>query len=349
MLTQIVAGRIYDFSHVVGRSGLSGMGFSQPVDLAMAGEDVVYVISRGYEYNPGLPWNETYGGGRVCKVTIGKAPGDEEHVMEFSKNGDAPGEIIWPTGIAVDSQEHVYVTDEWLNRVSIFDKDGNFLSYWGTQGDADGCFNGPAGIEIDDEDVLHIVDSRNHRIQNFSSDGGFLGKWGSYGSAPGQLDSPWGITIAPDGHIYVADHKNNRVQKFTTDGDFVTQFGSYGSGLGQVHRPSDVAVDPDGDVYICDWGNHRVQVFGPDGRFVVSLLGDAQELSKWAKMTVAASPDAVKRRREVPNFQQEWRFGLPTSVTFDQVYNRLLVVDCPRQRIQIYDKLKEYSQPARTL
>ena len=39
----------------------------------------------------------------------------------------APGEMIWPAGIALDSQENVYVTDEWLNRVSVFDKDGNFL------------------------------------------------------------------------------------------------------------------------------------------------------------------------------------------------------------------------------
>src|SRR5688500_910701 len=51
-------------------------------------------------------------------------------------------------------------------------------------------------------------------------------------------------------------------------------------------------------VYVCDWINHRVQVFGPEGRVVTSLYGDAQELSKWAKMMLAASPDAMKRRRE---------------------------------------------------
>jgi DNA-binding beta-propeller fold protein YncE len=39
--------------------------------------------------------------------------------------------LIWPAGIALD-RDNVYVTDEWLNRVSIFNKDGAFLRDWGT-------------------------------------------------------------------------------------------------------------------------------------------------------------------------------------------------------------------------
>ena len=34
MLTTIAAGRVFDFSHVVGRGGGSGMGFSRAVSLA---------------------------------------------------------------------------------------------------------------------------------------------------------------------------------------------------------------------------------------------------------------------------------------------------------------------------
>ena len=115
----------------------------------------------------------------------------------------------------------MYVTDEWLNRVSIFDKDGNFLRDWGMAGSGDGEFNGPSGIAIDPQDVLYIVDSRNHRVQKFTKDGEFLAKWGSLGSAEGQFNAPWGITIDQQGHVYVADHKNHRVQKFTPDGEFI--------------------------------------------------------------------------------------------------------------------------------
>jgi sugar lactone lactonase YvrE len=109
-----------------------------------------------------------------------------------------------------------------------------------------------------------------------------------------------------------------------------------------LNRPTDVAVDPDGDVYVCDWANHRVQIFDPDGKIITSLRGDAQELSKWAKMSLEASPDAMKRRREVHSLEREWRFSFPTAVVFDDHYGRLIVSDTQRNRLQIYNKLKDY-------
>jgi DNA-binding beta-propeller fold protein YncE len=349
MLTTLAAGRVFDFSHVVGRGGGSGMGFSRAVALALGEGDTVYVLNRGAEQIKDMPWNRTQVGTRVGKFTIGPVPGDEEFVADISRPGDGPGQLIWPAGIALDRQENVYVTDEWLNRVSVFDKDGNFLRDWGMSGSDDGEFNGPSGIAIDPQDVLYIVDSRNHRVQKLTKEGRFLSTWGSLGSGKGQLNAPWGITLDQPGNVYVADHKNHRVQKFTPDGQFLMQFGSYGTGKRQLNHPSDVAVDPEGDVYVCDWANHRVQVFDSDGKIVTSLVGDAQELSKWAKMTLAASPDAMKRRREVRSLEREWRFSFPTAVVFDDHYDRLIVSDTQRNRLQIYNKLKDYQPAARTI
>lgn len=349
MLTQLAAGRVFDFSHAVGRGAISGLGFRMAVALAAGPDDVVYVLNRGWEQVTNVPWNRTQTGVRVSKLTLGTAPGDEEIVSEFSRSGDAPGHLIWPAGIALDSQENVYITDEWLNRVSIFDQDGKFLSHWGSAGSGNGEFNGPSGVAIDPQDALYIADSRNHRIQKRTQAGELLTTWGSRGSAAGQFNAPWGITLDPEGYVYVADHQNHRVQKFTPDGEFVTQFGSYGDGKGQLNRPADVAVDPDGDVYVCDWANHRIQVFGPDGTFVTSLLGDAQELSKWAKMSLAANPDGIRRRREVRSLEREWRFAFPTAVIFDSRLDRLIVSDTQRNRLQIYNKLNDYTQAARTI
>ena len=349
MLTSVAAGRVFDFSHAVGRGATAGPGFRMAVGVAVGEGDTVFVLNRGWEQVTNVPWNRTQTATRVCKVTIGTVPGDEELVSEFSGPGDDPGKLIWPAGMALDSQDNLYITDEWLNRVSIFDKDGNFLTHWGSAGDGDGEFNGPSGIAVDQQDNLYIVDSRNHRVQKFTKDGGFLAKWGSFGSAEGQLDTPWGIALDQAGNVYVADHKNHRVQKFTSQGEFVTHFGSYGTGKGQLNRPADVAVDPDGDVYVSDWANHRVQVFGPDGRFVTSLLGDAQELSKWAKMSIEANPDTIRRRREVRSLEREWRFAFPTALIFDAKYSRLIVSDTQRNRLQIYNKLKDYVQPSRII
>ena len=345
MLTQAVAGRVWDYSHSVGRTSPGGTGFTQPMAAAIGEGDLVYVLSRGSEQISDVPWNRTGVSTRVTALTTGKVPGDEEFVGEFSKYGDRDGQFIWPVGIALDSQGNVYVTDEWLNRVSIFDRDGNFLSLWGSFGDGNGEFAGPAGIAIDQKDNLYIVDSRNHRVQKLTKDGMFLAAWGKLGDGDGEFNSPWGITIDGQGYVYVADHKNHRAQKFTPEGEFVAKFGSYGTGRGQLNRPADVAVDPDGDIYVCDWANHRVQAFGPDSRFITSFIGDAQQLTKWAQMTVDANADVMKARRRVYTTEPEWRFAFPTGVTFDPKKERLIVVESQRGRLQIYNKLQGHIEP----
>jgi DNA-binding beta-propeller fold protein YncE len=319
------------------------------IALALGKDETLYAVNRGWEQVQNVSYNRTQLGTRIGKFTIGPEPGDEEFVADFGRPGDGPGQFIWPAGIALDGQENVYVTDEWLNRISIFAQDGTFLRDWGTAGSDAGEFNGPSGITIDRQDVLYIVDSRNHRVQKFTKDGQLLSMWGSLGSAPGQLNAPWGITLDQQGDVYVADHKNHRVQKFTPEGQFLMAFGSYGSGKGQLNRPSDVAVDPEGDVYVCDWANHRVQIFDAEGQVITSLHGDAQELSKWARMSLETNPGAMRRRREVRNFEQEWRLAFPTAVVFDAHYGRLMVCDTQRNRLQIYNKLKDYQPAARTI
>ena len=345
MLTRTVAGRTYDFSHALGRNSQAGMGFHFPVAVALGAGDLMYVASRGAEHITDASWNRTGAGMRVSKLTSGRVPGDEELVAEISKYGDGDGELIWPTGITVDSHDNVYVTDEWLNMVSIFDKDDNFLSRWGSPGDGDGQFNGPSGIAVDQEDNLYIVDSLNHRVQKFTKDGTFLAKWGSLGGGEGEFNSPWGITIDHQGYVYVADFKNHRAQKFTPEGEFAASFGSYGTGNGQLDHPTDVAVDPDGDVYVCDWANDRVQAFDAGGKFFTTFIGDAQQLSKWSQITVDGNADVAKARRRVHSLEPEWRFNSPTGVVFNAEKERLVVVDTQRGRLQFYNKLKDYLDP----
>lgn len=349
MVTQIVAGRVYDYSRVVGRGAVSGAGFTLPVGMCLGAGDNLYVVDRGSEYIPGAPWNRVAHGTRVGIFTIGGENEDEEWVSEFGKYGDAPGELIWPAGVTLDSRGNAYITDEWMNRVSVFDPDGNFVTCWGTEGSGPGQFKGPAGILIDDRDTVYVVDGRNHRVQQLATDGAYQSEFGGLGSGPGQFNNPWGITLDGEGYLYLADHKNNRVQKLTAGGEFVTQYGSYGTGRGQLNRPADVAVDPEGDIYICDWGNSRVQVFSQEGRFLTSLVGDARELSKWARPVVLANPEALKRRREVKNIEVEWRLALPSSVVYDARRGRLLIADTHRNRIQIYNKVKGYVSAQRNL
>jgi DNA-binding beta-propeller fold protein YncE len=236
--------------------------------MVLAKGGVVYVANRGNENNFGM---------RVNKVKIG-APGEEELLAEFYRWGQADGRGNWPFGVAIDSQENVYVSDDWLNQISIFDKDGNFQTKWGKAGSGDGELFRPAGLICDKDDNLLVVDSGNNRIQKFTKDGKFLVKCGRGGSGDGEFNQPWGITLDSDGNIWVADWKNHRAQKLSPDGKFLMKIGEYGtvpapqgayavtsfgpyistSGptgypkAGLLNHPTDVAVDTDGDIYITD-------------------------------------------------------------------------------------------------
>ena len=320
-----ITNRFYYFSYVIGRAEFSGPGFRNAVDMALGADDVIYVLNRSSEHRPD--------GVRVSVCNFA-----EEYITEFGSFGQGDGQFTWPTGIAVDSEDNVYVTDEWLNRISVFSKDGEFTGKWGKPGSGDGEVNWPSGMVISSDGTMFLADSRNHRIQKFTVDGQYLGQFGSFGSDPGQLNLPWGITLDKDGLVYVADWRNDRIQQFTPDGEYLARFGQSGSNVGQFNRPSGVAVDQEGDIYVADWGNSRVQVLAPDGRFITEFRGDAN-LSQWAWEKMASNPNLVQQRSLLRDFSAERDMWHPCTVKVDE-QGRVSILDSGRHRIQVYQKDK---------
>ena len=158
-------------------------GFTQPVDVAVAPGGATYVLNRSPEFAPSS---------RVSKVTIGSSWGEEEFILVFGSHGPGDGEFQRTTALALDKNGNVYVADEWHNRISIFDKDGNFLEKWGTSGAGKGELARPWGIKLDRDDNLWVVDSANHRVQAFTKDGKFLDAWGQGGRGRGRISRTLG-------------------------------------------------------------------------------------------------------------------------------------------------------------
>lgn len=229
-LTTIARGRVYDFSHAIGQVARSGPGFHVPSGLALSNDGVGYVLNRSDQADDGNP--------HVNRVCLGNTWEKEELLAEFGGPGQSDGLFVWPAGIALDMDGNVYVSDEWLNRISIFDQKGNFLGKWGKQGSGWGEFNGPSGLAFDAEDKLYVVDSLNHRIQRYSNDGVLLSQWGKLGSGPGEFNTPWGITLDHRGDVYVADWRNHRVQKLAPDGASLGQYGGPGPRPGSLYYPA---------------------------------------------------------------------------------------------------------------
>tara|TARA_B100000929_G_scaffold111178_1_gene88075 strand:- start:482 stop:1477 length:996 start_codon:yes stop_codon:yes gene_type:complete len=327
MLTTSAKGRAFDYNRVVGGRAFRGIVYA----TKGTGNDFFVVL------------RDTYGSD-VVKLTIGPDIDDEEIVVSFREVLEENFNGSWPS-CAVFNGTHLLVTDELRNIISVFTPEGDLVKTMGGPGNGEIQFDRPSGITLDSNNNVYIADTLNHRIQKFSPDLEFTQSWGEFGDAHGLLNAPWGICTDNDNFIYVSDHKNHRVQKFDSDGVFIMSIGEFGSSASNLDHPSDVSVDQSGDIYVADWVNNRVQIYDTTGIHIAGLTGSAVELSKWQKQYVAASPDVHKARRRVSSLEPETLFALPTCVSFDDSNSRLLAVDSQRWRIQIFDKITNYSDP----
>jgi DNA-binding beta-propeller fold protein YncE len=268
-------------------------------------------------------------------VDIRRTNWDDEDLGTISGKGTEEGKLLWPVSMAMDGEERLYVSDEALDRITVFDTEGECLGIWGEKGSGRGQLNRPSGIAFDADGNLLVVDTLNHRVQRFTRDGRFLAGWGAYGKGEGQLNMPWGICVDDRGDVYVADWRNDRVQKFAPDGRFLFSIGGPGAGNGEFNRPAGVAVDADGDIYVADWGNDRVQQFAPDGRYLDKFIGDAS-LSRSGIDYLMANAKPM-RLREMSVLEPQKRLRRPTSVTVDG-QGRMFVTDYGSHRVQVYQK-----------
>lgn len=75
-----------------------------------------------------------------------------------------------PAGLAVDSDDNIYVTDRGNDRIQIFTSDGTFITAIGSQGGEDGQFNRPEGVGVDpysNTGLVYVAATGNSRIQVF--------------------------------------------------------------------------------------------------------------------------------------------------------------------------------------
>ena len=305
-----------------------GRGFNYPYDVAFSGDGRIFVLNRMGGLNP-----------RGIRIQI--CTFDEDWLGEFSTGpGDGHDQFRVPVCMNFDAQDKLFVTDESLNEVKVFDSQGNFVNKWGKDVTGVGTLGGPAGIAHGVDGSVYVVEQYAARVHKLTADGESVLSWGEEGSRPGQFDLPW------------ADWRNDRIQKFTPDGEFIAAYGESGDGEGQFHRPSSVAVDGEGKIHVADWGNERVQTLNPDGSFHQLLRGEAT-LSKWAEEWLEVNPDEYDVRKEsellveeLPDHlrtpyhvasQTEPLFWGPVSVKLDS-QDRLYVTEHSRHRIQIYEQ-----------
>ncbi len=193
-------------------------------------------------------------------------------------SGSATNKFYGPDGIAVDSNENLYVVDTVNNRVMLWPPNstyGTVIAGLNVTGNDSFSLHAPFGIFLDENNsYIYISDTYNYRIQRFSLLGGSpnngttVAGGNGQGSSNKQLNLPYGVYISKKTKaIYIADTANNRVQRWNQgDQSGVTiagdPNGNSGSNATMLNGPSGIALnDEETFLYVADTNNNRIQRF----------------------------------------------------------------------------------------
>ena len=136
-----------------------------------------------------------------------------------------------PTDVAWDRTGNIYVADGigTNDRIAKFDKDGRFISHWGSTGKGPGQFDGVKALAIDAQGNVYAADLGNKRIQVFDANGTFKSEFGSVGTPIAMC-----MTRGATQHLYISHAgdadgmEDAAIYKVQLNGKVVGKFGAAG-------------------------------------------------------------------------------------------------------------------------
>ena len=146
------------FSHLIYGDFDKG-ALDKPMDIAKIGE-FLYVSDTKNK--------------RVQVFDAGGTP-----IFQFGKEGDGPGEFMFPYGITGDKKGRIFVADLFNGNISIFDSKGKFIEYFN---DKNKILKAPGGLRIVDEQ-LYVTDIEKGQVFKFDLEGKLLMALGQPGEA----------------------------------------------------------------------------------------------------------------------------------------------------------------------
>jgi DNA-binding beta-propeller fold protein YncE len=137
--------------------------------LDKKGHVVATLGKRGGGTAPGEFNNPTQVVSRAGEIVVLDAGNSRVQILD--QRGHFQREIPlayvgYRTGLAVDGEVNIYVNPE-LDRLQVFDGNGQLLYSFGEHGTGTGQFNGISGAWVDSGHCLYVVDSENKRVQLF--------------------------------------------------------------------------------------------------------------------------------------------------------------------------------------
>ncbi|MGI6128530.1 MAG: NHL repeat-containing protein [bacterium] len=213
-------------------------------------------------------------GGSNVNLPPSSAPLDSEGYGELQLLATISGDFMpSPSGVAVNSDGHVYVTDDVRQMVLVFSADDftTLAKEIGGEGSGLGQFVHPREITIDKEGNLYVLDDGNSRVQKLSPAGESIAVFGrredfsTYFSLQDGYDEPLSaLAVDGDGNVYVGisganyDISPHALVKFSSDGGKLWEVKSTLEGeidLLPFAWPDGMTVGSDGTMYIAHGAN----------------------------------------------------------------------------------------------
>jgi DNA-binding beta-propeller fold protein YncE len=234
------------------------------------------------------------------------------HVLDgrdsFRIAGGAGRRMLRPTSVAVDAEDNIYVTDEKLALILVYDCDGRYLR---TLGDYHGesIFARPSSIAIDRRTrLIYVLDAPVNQLLVLTLEGRVTRRVGTlHGNARLTFADPKAIALGAN-QIAVADNSGSRIRIFDLDFNPLTEFA-----VGELTGPPraldlGIALDRSGNVYISNLPDSKVRVFSQTSQLLATL-------------DTASLPYA--------------RLLNPTAIWIDE-FGRVFISDTGNSRIQVY-------------
>lgn len=226
----------------------------------------------------------------------------------YDYNGASDGYFRRIYGIAIDSNDLVYVSDAGRGRVQVFNTSGVFQSKFSL------TTSSARGLAIDSNDNIYVANG-NGDIEKFNTSGTRLATWssvnGAYQVAVDSSDNvyvtkyysrqilkydsngnllqtinttdtysvyPFGVQVDSSGNIYFTDLSGDRIYQYDSSGNYVQRWGGYGSSLGNFKDPYGLGKDNSGNIWVADFYNDRIQ--SPTGTDLLSTSSSGTRLAQ---------------------------------------------------------------------
>jgi sugar lactone lactonase YvrE len=259
----------------------------------------------------GVIWATDQGFSRV----IGFNPdGSYAGMMFLGVRNDpkSPDAMLYPTSVAVDSDNTIYIGDQAGNNVYVMTRGNKLIRKI--------PIPSPQAVAVSSDRI--VVGAASGFAILPKNGGNPIKVVGTQGKGENQFMAVRGVAIGKDDTIYVVDQYNNRISAYDRNGNrkWIRVMGkagnqspvaknTSGAAAGALQLPAEIAIDGKGRLAVVDPFGFNIAVLDPNNGNIIATYGDAGA--------------------------QDGQFTYPSGIAYDSARDWFAVADTMNQRVEI--------------